>query len=150
MAVTEYTRGIEWLLENGAGAADIRGVLLRDTSVYTADPDHLTIDAILNTHGGVEITATNYARPTFATPTVTPDDANNEVDYDVADAPQQTDVGLGDVPFQVAEAIVFYIHLGADTLNLPLMHDDTDFPKTLQGGTLDIAINAGGLLSFQT
>jgi hypothetical protein len=112
------------LVMNGGLDLDDAGVtikvlLLRDTGTYTFNPDHDTINDILVTNGGVEISVASYARQTVSGKTVSVDDTNDRGIFDC------NNVAFGSLESgQTVEAVVFYKEVNDDSDSIPLLYID--------------------------
>jgi len=134
-------------IAKGAAAEKIRdsgtvvGILLLKANETEADLiDHDNLSVLLGAAGNTEADATNYARKTGLTGTITVDDTNNRVDIDV---PDQTWTALGGaLDNTLTKLVVFYEESAADTGRVPLTHHD--FALTTDGSDVTAVINASG------
>lgn len=111
-------------------SADIRALLVTGATAF--DPDHATITALLAARP--EVSHGSYARQALASKTVTQDDANNRANFDAAT------VDFGALTGVTPTAIVFYLHVGADSSNIPISAHDTGFGITANGAGYTVPI----------
>lgn len=101
--------------------------------------DHQDIAAMLGA-ANTEADATNYARKTGLTGTVSIDDTNNRVDIDI---PDQTFTSLGNGTNNTLTKVVFaYENAAADATRIPLTHHD--FALTTDGSDVTVELNSAG------
>lgn len=104
------------------GASNIEVVLLKANEAETALVDHDELNALLGAAGNTEADATDYARKTGVTATITVDDTNDRVDLDT---PDQTWSGLGGATNNTLTKLLFTYSQGAGDANkIPLTHHD--------------------------
>ena len=88
----------------------------------------------------------SYARATCANVAVAADDAADSVTIDMDD-PVWATLEAG----QTVKAALIYVHVGADGVNIPLAHIDSDttglLPRALGGGQFKFTVPAGGFVS---
>jgi len=121
-----------------AGTNGIVLVLEADETA-TALVDHDELNALLGAAGNTEATATNYARKTGLTGTITVDDSNDRVDIDI---PDQTWSSVSGTAF--TRLVTAYENSAADTGRVPLSHHD--FAITPNGGDITAQVNASGII----
>lgn len=100
--------------------------------------DYDDIAALLVPAGNTEATATNYARKTGLTGTITVDDTNDRVDLDI---PDQTWSSVSGTAF--TKLVVGYEDAAADATRVPGSHHD--FAVTPNGGDITAQMNASGV-----
>lgn len=111
------------------GASNVVVLLLKANEAETALRDHEDAAALLGAAGNTEADATNYARKTGVTATVTVDHTNDRVDLDTAD---HLFSALGGASNNVLTKLVFGYSQGAGDANIvPLTHHD--FAVTTDG-----------------
>jgi hypothetical protein len=121
------------------GASNLLILLLTTVEAAATFVDRATVALILS-NGSTEATATNYARKTALTGTVTVDNTNDRVDVDM---PDQTWTALGGgVNNSITKAVVAYEESAADTGRVPLTHHD--FVITTDGSDVTLVVNAAG------
>jgi len=115
-------------------------LLLTATEADATVRDHNELNALLGAAGNTEATATNYARKTGLTGTITVDDTNNRVDLDI---PDQTWSSLGNgTNNTTTDLIIAYEESAADTGRIPLtLHD---FVITTDGNDVIAQVNSAG------
>lgn len=114
-----HKKVMDGTLDLDNAAVVIKVLLLRDTSTYTFNPDHDTVNDILVTNGGVEISVASYTRQTVSGKTVSVDDTNNRGIFDC------NNVAFGTLESgQTVEAVVFYLEVNDDTDSIPLIYID--------------------------
>ena len=120
-------------------AANVLVLLLKSGGENdTAIKDRDTVADVLA--GSTEADATNYARKTGLTGTVTVDDTNDWVTVSV---PNQTWTGLGGATNNtIARALTAYQDAAADASRVPLTSHD--FPMTTDGSDVTLQWAAGG------
>lgn len=102
--------------------------------------DRDTLALMLAEAGTTEADATNYARKTALTGTITVDDTNDRVDVDLAD---QTFASLGGaVNNTLTKAVVAYEESPSDAGRIPLSHHDAAL--TTNGGPVTVQFNIAG------
>lgn len=122
------------------GVANLGVLLLQANETETDMIDRDSVSALLAEAGTTEATATNYARKTGITGTITVDDTNNRVDIDI---PDQTWASLGGAANNtLTKAIVYYEEAANDASRIPLTHHD--FSLTTDGSDVTAVINASG------
>jgi len=127
-----------------------RALLVRDTSTYVPDKDHEDLVDFTG-GGGVEITASGYARDTIGTAAVTNDTGNDRTELDG----DNLDFGTP-AAGQTVEAILIYKQVGGDDTtpadDLLVAYIDTDagalLPIATAGGAFTVTINAEGLFQI--
>lgn len=127
-------------MEKIRDSATVGFVMLLKVSETDADLiDRAEIEALL-VASNTESNATNYARKTGLTLSITVDNTNNRVD---ADCPDQTWSSLGGATNNtLTDALVCYEEAGADATRIPLsLHD---FALTTTGNDVTIQFNASG------
>ena len=113
MTDTIFNRGKQQLIASAAASLDIRALLLGNSggSVATGhDVDFNFVSDVLGTACD-ELVATNYARKTVTSITITEDDTNNRVEIDWA-VPAWT--ALGGASNDTVRAVLFYVHNVSD------------------------------------
>lgn len=113
-------------------------LLLEANEAETALVDHDELNALLGAAGNTESAATNYARKTGLTGSITVDDSNDRVDVDI---PDQTWSSLGPGN-ALTKLVVAYEESPADTGRIPLTHHD--FTPTPDGSDLTAQFAAAG------
>ena len=104
------------------GATVLLVLLLKANEAEATLIDRDTVDAMLAEAGTTEADATDYARKTGLTATLTVDDTNDRVDVDL---PDQTWTGLGGATNNtLTKLVVAYEESAADTGRIPLTHHD--------------------------
>lgn len=122
------------------GASNVLVLLLKANETEADLVDHDDLAALLAAAGNTEADATNYARKTGITGTITVDDVNDRVD---ADIPDQTWTSLGGASNNtLTKLIVAYEESAADSGRIPLTHHD--FSVTTDGSDVTAQINASG------
>jgi allantoicase len=112
-------------------------MLLTANQAETGLVDQDTLATLL-AGGNTESVATNYARKTGITGTVTVDDSNDRVDVDM---PDQTWLTLGPGT-AIVKAVVAYQESAADAGRIPLTHHD--FAISPDGSDVTLQFNAAG------
>lgn len=122
-------------------------LLERSTSGYTPDKDHNFLDAFTG-GGGVEISATSYARRTLTSTAINKNDALDQTELDCSN------IAFGSLEAgQTVKSLIIYVQIGGDD-NTPeddilLARIDTDsggiLPAALGGGAFNITVNSQGL-----
>lgn len=132
-------------------SADLRLLLLRDTGTYQSneDKDHDFLDHVLDASpgGGVEISASGYARQTLAGKAVTLDLTNDWAKCDC------DDIAFGALTAgQTVIAAVLFVHTGSNATAPLIAWIDTATGLTggfaTNGGTVTITIAADGLIKL--
>lgn len=100
--------------------------------------DYDELNALFVPAGNTEATATNYARKTGLTGTITVDDTNDRVDVDI---PDQTWTALGPGN-AIVKLCVCYEESAAETGRIPLSQHD--FSVTPDGSDVTAQFNAAG------
>lgn len=100
--------------------------------------DYDDVAALLVPAGNTESVATNYARKTGLTGTITVDDTNDRVDVDF---PDQTWTALGPGT-AITKLVTAYENAAADATRIPMTHHD--FTPTPDGSDLTVQFNASG------
>ncbi len=140
------TTGLDW-------ANGVYRVLLLETRSTTAgldeDPDLQFLSQLLGVAGVAEMVATNYARQTLGTKTVTYDAAQNRMEVDAADT-VFPNLGVADGSDGTVRAVVLYKRIGADDTTPgddPLigLYDVAD--TVTNGANLTITWSADGLVA---
>ncbi len=140
------TTGLDW-------ANGVYRVLLLETRSTTAgldeDPDLQFLSQLLGVAGVAEMVATNYARQTLGTKTVTYDATNNRILVDAADT-VFPNLGVADGSDGTARAVVLYRRIGADDTTPaddPLigLYDVAD--TITNGANLSVVWSANGLVA---
>ena len=122
------------------GAANLLVLLLKANEAEATLVDRDDIAALLGAAGNTESDATDYARKTGLTGTITVDDTNDRVDVDV---PEQTWTGLGGATNNtLTKLIVAYQESAADSGRVPLTHHD--FAITTDDSDVTAVFNAAG------
>jgi len=122
------------------GAANLLVLLLKANEAEATLVDRDDIAALLGAAGNTESDATDYARKTGLTGTITVDDTNDRVDVDV---PDQTWTGLGGATNNtLTKLIVAYQESAADSGRVPLTHHD--FAITTDDSDVTAVFNAAG------
>jgi hypothetical protein len=120
VAKAEFARAdIDW------ESADIRSLLLRGT--ITQDPTNATLTDVFAETGNDELTDGSYARVALSSKTVTQDDGNNRANIDA------TTVDYGALNNETPTAILFYLHVGADSANIPISIHSSGFGAAANG-----------------
>jgi hypothetical protein len=120
-------------------AANCLILLLKTNEAEATLRDRETVATILS-NGSTEADATNYARKTGLTGTITVDHTNDRVD---ADIPDQTWTALGGASNNtLTKLVIAYQESAADSGRVPLTHHD--FAVTTDGSDLTAQINAAG------
>jgi hypothetical protein len=121
------------------GASNILLLLLKVAQADGTLIDHDTVAAILAA-ANTEADATNYARKTGITGTITVDDTNDRVDVDM---PDQTFTALGGATNNsIVKAIIAYQESAADSGRIPLTQHDC--AVTTDGTDVTLQLNAAG------
>jgi hypothetical protein len=121
------------------GATNCLMLLLKANEAEATLRDRDDVAAILAS-GSTECDATNYARKTGLTGTITVDDTNDRVDVDI---PDQTWTALGGASNNtLTKLIIAYQEAAADANRIPLTHHD--FAVTTDGSDVTVQINASG------
>jgi hypothetical protein len=129
-------------VRDGASALGI--MLLKAAEADSTFKDRDTLAEIL-ANGGTEADATNYARKTGLTGTITVDDTNDRVDVDL---PDQTWNALGGAANNtLTDAVVYYQESAADSGRVPLTCHD--FPVVTDGSDVTLQVNAAGFFRAQ-
>jgi len=124
-------------VRDGASALLILLLKTNESESTLRDRD-MVADILAN--GSTEADATNYARKTGITGTITVDDTNDRVDVDI---PDQTWTALGGATNNtLTKAVVAYQESAADSGRIPLTHHD--FAVTTDASDLTMQINAAG------
>jgi hypothetical protein len=127
-----------------------KALLVRSTSTYTPDPDDEDL-ADFTGGGGVEITASGYARDTLDNAAVANDTAANRTELDC------DNLNFGEIATgQTVKAVLIYKQVGGDDTtpeNDPLvayLDDDAGdlLPVATAGGPFTLTINAEGLFQL--
>lgn len=122
------------------GAANCIVLLLKANEAEATLVDRDDLAALLGAVGNTEADATNYARKTGLTGTITVDDTNDRVDVDL---PDQTWTALGGaVNNTLTKLVVAYQESAADSGRVPLTHHD--FAATTDGSDLTAVFNSAG------
>lgn len=147
MANTLYNRGVGYATQEGWANIVMRVLLVRDTSTYTPNKDHDYLTDFTG-NGGVEVTASGYARDTIDSVTVTPDDSGDLANVDGAD------LDFGEVAAgQGWEAALVYIQVGGDDTtpadDVLLAWFDTDLGITLPADFMNGSVTLSVANIFQ-
>lgn len=122
------------------GAANGIVLLMKANEAEATLIDRDELNALFAEAGNTEADATNYARKTGLTGTITVDDTNDRVDVDL---PDQTWSALGNgLNNTTTKAVVAYEESAAETGRVPLSHHD--FAVTTDGSDVTIQFNAAG------
>lgn len=125
------------------GATVLGVLLLKTAETDNTLKDYDDLAALLAAGGGtanVEANATNYARKTGITATLTVDDTNDRVDLDI---PDQTWTALGGATNNtLVKLIIYYQDAAADSTRVPLTSHD--FAITTDGSDVTAQIAAAG------
>lgn len=129
-------------LDFGSGGGTFKVLLVMTNTTADTEDDANTISAFTTLD---EMDGSGYSRQTLASQAVAEDAGNNRAYFDATDA---TFTSLGAGTRQVQAAIV-YLHVGADSSNIPIAFFDTGgFPFTANGGNVTIQWNASGIILF--
>lgn len=122
------------------GATNVLILLLKANEAEATLRDRGDVAALLAAAGNTEADATNYARKTGLTGTITVDNTNDRVDVDL---PDQTWTALGGaLNNSIVKAVVAYQEAAADASRIPLSHHD--FVITTDGSDVTLQVNAAG------
>lgn len=122
-------------------SADVRAILVMSNTTADTDQDAATISAIgtLDEYDG-----SGYSRPDLGASTITQDDTNNRSEIDFGDFTFGATVGVGT---RQAVGMIYYVEVGADSVDLPIAYVDTGgFPFAGNGGAVNVTVNAEGLI----
>ncbi len=137
MATHWFNAGKAWVLANDLAAADVRAALLMtNTTADTAndgvqDLADLTLD---------ECDGAGYAREALTSISVSQDDANDRALIDAADL----DFGTIGASTRNVQGVLLYVHIGADSANIPLVWLEYASAKVPDGSQFVAAFNAAG------
>ena len=121
-------------------AAKVLVILLKANEAEATLIDRDDVAAVMAEAGNTESVATNYARKTAITGTITVDDTNDRVDLDI---PDQTWTALGNgANDTLTKLIVAYENTAADSGRVPFTHHD--FSITTDGSDVTAQFNAAG------
>lgn len=121
------------------GATVLGMVLTKVDEAAATQKDRADLAAVL-ANGTTEADATNYARKTGLTGTITVDNTNDRVDVDI---PDQTWTALGGATNNsLVGLIVYYQESAADSGRVPLTHHD--FLITTDSSDVTAQVNAAG------
>lgn len=141
MADTVYNRG-KYRLGHGDtvwDTADLRMLLLETTAAGAYAASLNTVTDLLAVGGVAELTATGYARQALDTQTITEDDGNNRVNYDVADEVFANLGVAGGTDGSVVSCVVYDEGGGTDGTRFLVSYHDSGFPVVTNGQNLTIA-----------
>lgn len=125
------------MIRDGASAVGV--MLLKVAEAEDTLNNHDTLAAILG-GSNTEADATNYARKTGLTGSITVDDTNNRVDVDLAD---QTWSALGGASNNdIVSLITYYQNSAADSGRIPMTHHD--FAVSTDGSDVTAQFNSAG------
>jgi len=147
VANTLYNRGLAYAAQEGWTNIVMRVLLVRDTSTYTPDKDHDYLTDFTG-NGGVEVTASGYARDTIESVTSTLDDTNDLANVD------GDNLDFGEVVAgQGWEAALVYIQIGGDDTtpanDILLAWFDTDMGITLPADFMNGSVTLSVANIFQ-
>lgn len=133
------------LVEKFRDSAAAGGVILLQAAEADATlVDYDDIAALLVPAGNTEATATNYARKTGITGTITVDDTNDRVDLDI---PDQVFSSLGGATNNsLVKLVTYYEESAADSGRIPGTHHD--ITVTTDGTDVTFQIAAAGIARF--
>ncbi len=121
-------------------AAKMLVMLLKANETEATLVDYDDVAALLVPAGNTEADATNYARKTSITGTITVDDSNDRVDVDM---PDQTFTALGNgTNNTLTKLVTAYENAAADATRIPCTHHD--FALTTDGSDVTAQFNAAG------
>lgn len=116
-------------------------LLLKATEADATLVDRADVAALLAEAGNTEADATNYARKTAITGTVTVDNTNDRTDLDI---PDQVFSSLGGATNNsLVKVIVAYEESASDAGRVPISHHD--ITVTTDGTDLTLQVNAAGI-----
>lgn len=146
MASAFFPKGFDKIIKNGIDGMSLSLLLISDESgpyVYDA-ADEFVADVL---SGIAEAGATNYARKTAITDTVSLDLVNGRVEIQM---PNQTWASLGGATNQDISSAILYDNTGANDAARPVLaHLDLSGTTNMTNGTdFTLNINAEGLLQF--
>lgn len=122
------------------GTTKLLVLLLKANETEATLVDYDDVAALLVPAGNTEADATNYARKTDITGTVTVDDSNDRVDVDM---PDQTWTALGNgTNNTLTKLITAYENAAADATRIPCTHHD--FPTLTDGSDVTAQFNSAG------
>lgn len=111
-------------------------ILLQAAEADATLVDYDDVAALLVPAGNTEATATNYARKTGITGTITVDDTNDRADLDF---PDQTFTSLGNgTNNSLVKAVSYYEESASDSGRVPISHHDLSV--TTDGTDLTLTI----------
>jgi hypothetical protein len=120
-------------------------VLLIASTPYTPDADHDFIDESgASDIVDAELSGAGYARKSLATKTIVEDDPNNRAEYNA------DDLAYTGADFGTIAAVIVFKNTGVDTTSVVIAYLDTltGLPLVTNGGNVDIAWNAEGILQL--
>ena len=139
MATHFFNAGKAWLLANDIAAADLRAALLMSST--TADTDNDAVDFVDDIGTLDECDGAGYAREALTTIAVSKDDANDRALLD-ADALAFGAIGAAT---RAVVGVLVYVHVGADSANIPICWLEYATPKTMDGSAFTAAFHADGV-----
>ncbi len=121
-------------------AAKMIVMLLKANETEATLVDYDDVAALLVPAGNTEADATNYARKTSITGTITVDDSNDRVDVDM---PDQTFTALGNgTNNNITKLVTAYENAAADATRIPCTHHDAVL--TTDGSDVTFQFNSAG------
>jgi len=121
--------------------ADIRALAVMTNTTADTEKD---VNFIADFTTLDEFNGANYARTTFATQTVTQDNANDRTELDTEDI-AYTALGAG--TRQMAGHVI-YVHVTNDSDSYPIAFIDDNMPFTAQGTNVTFVVNTEGLIQI--
>ena len=115
-------------------------LLLKEVEADDALMDHASVSSMLGASGNTEVDASNYARQTGISASVTQDDTNNDTEVDI---PDQTFSSLGNGTNNSIVKAVIAVQTGSDDTTLIPMSAH-DFSATTDGNDLVVQIPSNG------
>jgi hypothetical protein len=146
-----YNVGMNYLAnaDLDLATADTRVLLLTvdDDGNATTQKSRATVAAILASAATEATGLANYAREALASQSVDTDETSNEVEWSADDV---TWTALG--TDETLNAAIVYLHVGADSANIPICHYSGGFPVDANGEDFHLRWNgsvagAGGVLA---
>jgi hypothetical protein len=147
MANFVYNAGLEFISENDMNTADLRAVLVMDTTTCDTENDAIATFADFTTPA--EYDGSNYTTGGYdlGSITVTKNDTDNTVEIDAANA-SWTALGAGASACQACILIKFTTNLSGST---PIAYiDQGGFPFTGNGSDVTINWHADGILTLSS